>query len=143
MENELEDSCSIFSLTENLSNSYVDTSKLLSFFPPESSREIGMSNFKSKRKHTPTILINPIAHKNSLQNTVVTNNARSRWRQAALKAKLLCDPWVEFKLESYPAENAIRHRYNAIKKEWIKDECKVKMENTQFAKGAMRACFRL
>ena len=66
-----------------------------------------------------------------------------RWKNAALKIKLLKDPWSEFKIENYPVENVIRHRYNPIKKKWNKDECLVKMENKQFANGAMRSCFRL
>ena len=59
------------------------------------------------------------------------------------KLKKLKDPWAQFKLEEYEQETVIRHRYNPVKKEWIKDENVVKMQPKQFANGAMRSCFRL
>ena len=129
----------IFSLTENLSNSYVDASKLLSYFPVDSA-SIGMENFRQKKQqHSPPNKLQMPPH---LQKSVLSP-ARLRWRSAAYKVKLMNDPWAEFKIDSYCTETAVRHRYNAIKKEWIQDECTVKIEDKQFANGAMRACFRL
>ncbi|CAF0909096.1 unnamed protein product [Brachionus calyciflorus] len=116
----------IFPLTENLSSSFVDTSKLLTYVAQ--SHPIGMSNFRTKKQIR-------------VENT--PNLAKYRWQMAAHKLKKLKDPWAEFHIDDYPCETVIRHRYNAIKKDWIKDECKVKIENKQFANGAMRACFRL
>lgn len=138
-----DDHCMISPLTENLSSSYVDPNKLISFDlgdqPP-----VGMANFKSKSKLSKSNLGSKSATKLS---DLVPNErqalARQRWKTAALKLKLVKDPWYEFRIDSYPVETVIRHRYNPIKKEWKKDECLVKMENKQFANGAMRACFRL
>ena len=149
------ESWSIFPITDNLSSSYVDTNKLLL---DESYREskypIGMGNFRSKSSFGSTsvktqnsILNNRLVGNYSLPNSYKHNDSKSvarlRWRLAASKVKFLNDPWCDFKIDLYPAEVAIRHRYNAIKKQWIKDECIVKMEPKQFANGAMRACFRL
>jgi hypothetical protein len=42
----------IFSLTENLTNSYVDKNNLLSYYSnEETNNPIGMDNFHSKQKH--------------------------------------------------------------------------------------------
>jgi hypothetical protein len=112
----------IASLVENLDHlKTVDTSLLIkpndeSHFP------IGMKNFKSKIKHN-----------RSWSNFAVSSNVldskenkssliRKRWQRAAMKIKLLKDPWYEFKIESYPVEFVTRHRYNPIKKEWKKDK---------------------
>ncbi len=70
-------------------------------------------------------------------------NARSRWQAAARKIKFTKDPWAEFKIDEYPIENVIRHRYDPVKKEWHTDDCVVRMESKPFAHGNMRACFRL
>lgn len=52
------------------------------------------------------------------------------WQSALKKAKSLPDPWEEFHIDdSYPTEIAIRHRYNALKKNWVQDEVRVKMES--------------
>lgn len=52
------------------------------------------------------------------------------WQSALKKAKNLPDPWEEFHIDdSYPTEIAIRHRYNALKKNWVQDEVRVKMES--------------
>ena len=125
----------IFSLTENLSNSYVDPSNLVTYVSSQV-HPIGMENFRQKKKQVQKSQSVPVP-KNSVRL------ARHRWHMAAAKLKRLKDPWTEFDLNKYPTEIVIRHRYNAIKKEWIKDECKVKIEDKKFANGAMRACFRL
>jgi elongation factor 2 kinase len=62
---------------------------------------------------------------------------------AARKVRSINDPWAEFKIDKIKTENAIRHRYNSIRKKWVQDSCKVKIENEKFASGAMRDCFRL
>jgi hypothetical protein len=117
-----------------------------------------MRNFKSKKAENlnplfalksssgnpaSRVLLNPIG--GPLSSTVPTTAsiARMRWRSAALRVKQLGDPWTEFQIDAYPAEHCIRHRYNAIKKEWVQDECVVKIEPKQFACGAMRGCFRM
>jgi len=126
----------IFSLTENLSSSFVDANKLLIYYPNET--DVGMDNFRQKKRvTTPPKIVPPHLQKQTL------SPARLRWKRAAFQVRQIHDPWNEFKIESYETEVAVRHRYNAIKKEWIKDECTVKIEPNQFANGAMRACFRL
>lgn len=66
------------------------------------------------------------------------------WKIALKKAKSLPDPWEKFHIDdSCPTEVAIRHRYNALKKNWLQDEVRVKMELLPFDQGAMRECFRL
>ena len=51
------------------------------------------------------------------------------WKDAIKKAQVLPDPWEKFHIdESCPVEVAIRHRYNVLKKHWVKDEVRVKME---------------
>jgi hypothetical protein len=154
--------CSLSALTENITNSFVDTSKLLSYMAQDQSN-IGMNNFKSKKpvnwnplfnntgaaKWTPAgnttrVLLNPIGALSSSAPTTTVNKARERWRTAAKQVRLLKDPWAaEFPIDSYPTEQCIRHRYNAIKKIWVQDECVVKIDPKQFACGAMRGCFRL
>lgn len=66
------------------------------------------------------------------------------WKNALRKAQSLPDPWEKFHIDdSCPTEVAIRHRYNALKKSWVKDEVRIKMELLPFDQGAMRECFRL
>lgn len=51
------------------------------------------------------------------------------WKEALKKAQIMPDPWEQFHIdESCPMELAIRHRYNVLKKHWVKDEVRVKME---------------
>jgi hypothetical protein len=134
---------SIFPITDNLSSSLeINIDKLIYYDAYKENRNpIGMSNFSNKLNRS---VSEPV--KNTLYNhinCVATSPAILHWRSAVSKVKFMIDPWCEFKLHKYPAERAIRHRYNAIKKQWIKDECIVKMEPEQFSNGAMRACFRL
>jgi hypothetical protein len=127
-------------LTADLSNINVDpsslvTSKAQNLYP------VGMENFRSKNSKS-----SPKTEINTSQTIEVSGSspaARLRWKTAAMKIKLIKDPWHEFHIEKYPVETVIRHRYNPVKKAWSKDQCVVKMETKQFANGAMRACFRL
>lgn len=51
------------------------------------------------------------------------------WHKALKKAQCMPDPWEKFHIDdSCPTEVAIRHRYNAVKKNWVRDEVRVKME---------------
>ena len=51
------------------------------------------------------------------------------WQNALKKAQSLPDPWEKFHIDdSCPTEVAIRHRYNALKKNWVQDEVRVKIE---------------
>ena len=51
------------------------------------------------------------------------------WQNALKKAKSLPDPWEKFHIDdSCLTEVAIRHRYNALKKNWVQDEVRIKME---------------
>ena len=51
------------------------------------------------------------------------------WQNALKKAQCMPDPWEKFHIDdSCPTEVAIRHRYNALKKNWVKDEVRIKME---------------
>eukprot|EP00914_Ancora_sagittata_P024081 GHVO01047919.1.p1 GENE.GHVO01047919.1~~GHVO01047919.1.p1 ORF type:complete len:716 (-),score=143.89 GHVO01047919.1:798-2945(-) len=69
--------------------------------------------------------------------------ARSYWQRAYRKIRQMKDPWIDHHIEKCPRETAIRHRYNALKKKWSKDEVEIKMEDKPFDRGAMRACYRL
>lgn len=71
------------------------------------------------------------------------NNAQRNWINAIKKARHMDDPWEQFHLDEYPVEKCFRHRYNALRKAWLTDEVRVKMEKKPFNKGAMRECFRL
>ncbi|XP_038064162.1 eukaryotic elongation factor 2 kinase-like isoform X2 [Patiria miniata] len=68
---------------------------------------------------------------------------RKKWKHAIMKAQSVADPWLQFHLEDYPTETAVRHRYSAGTNKWIIDNVKVKVAKESFARGAMRQCFRL
>ncbi|XP_071796451.1 eukaryotic elongation factor 2 kinase-like isoform X2 [Asterias amurensis] len=68
---------------------------------------------------------------------------RKKWKHAIKKAQSVKDPWLEFHLENYLTETAVRHRYSAGTNKWVIDNVKVKMAKESFARGAMRECFRL
>jgi len=56
------------------------------------------------------------------------NRAQRNWLNAIRKARHMDDPWEQFHLDDYPVESCFRHRYNALKKAWLTDEVRVKME---------------
>lgn len=85
----------------------------------------------SKRKREPSV--SSLTHKHAVQ----------LWRHALMKARIHTDPWEKFHLEDSMTETAHRHRYNALKKEWMVDEVSVKMQKEPFAHGAMRECYRI
>ena len=91
---------------------------------------MGMS---SKRKREPSTSSAVSHHKQAVQN----------WRHALMKARSHVDPWEKFHLAECATEKAHRHRYNALKKEWVIDEVNVKMQAESFAHGAMRECYRI
>ncbi len=56
------------------------------------------------------------------------------WKGAIVKAKEAKDPWAKYKIpELCPTEKAIRYRYNALEKKWVRDEIEVKMQNEVLA----------
>ncbi|XP_068100719.1 eukaryotic elongation factor 2 kinase isoform X2 [Hyperolius riggenbachi] len=67
---------------------------------------------------------------------------REAWKHAIQKAKQMPDPWAQFHLEDIETETAIRHRYSAVKGEWVQDEVLIKMASQAFGRGAMRECYR-
>jgi len=71
------------------------------------------------------------------------SRGQRNWRRALRLIKNRGDPWEKFALNSRKQERGIRHRYNPVTMEWIKDECLVKIEKISFAHGAMRECFRM
>ncbi|VDN14969.1 unnamed protein product [Dibothriocephalus latus] len=76
----------------------------------------------------------------------ITHSGAKLWRSALRKIRsrdVVSDPWRDFDLKGTPTLPALRHRYSAIKKKWIKDDILVKLEQTPFDRGAMRECFRL
>lgn len=77
------------------------------------------------------------------QEPEATHRAKKNWRAAFTLIKNRGDPWEVFKLDKLPVENAVRHRYNALKKTWTKENVVVKMERKAFGNGAMRECFRM
>lgn len=56
------------------------------------------------------------------------NKAQRNWLNAIRKARHMDDPWEQFHLDDYPVEKCFRHRYNALRKAWLTDEVRVKME---------------
>uniref|UniRef100_A0A1I8FNV9 Alpha-type protein kinase domain-containing protein n=1 Tax=Macrostomum lignano TaxID=282301 RepID=A0A1I8FNV9_9PLAT len=84
--------------------------------------------------------------------TVSASHSVSRWHRRfvplAPSAELVFqnlknDVWRDMPVASIPEETAIRHRYNAHKRQWVHDTVRVKIEPTPFNRGAMRECFRL
>jgi hypothetical protein len=58
-----------------------------------------------------------------------SKHLHGHWKKAAEQTKHLSDPWQKFHIdENFPDEVGIRHRYNARKKTWVKDEVHVRME---------------
>ena len=60
--------------------------------------------------------------------------AQKNWLRAIKKARNMEDPWEEFHLDEYPTETCIRHRYSALKKAWVTDHMRVKMETKVITK---------
>ena len=52
---------------------------------------------------------------------------RKKWKHAIKKAQSVEDPWLQFHLEDYPTETAVRHRYSAGTNKWVIDNVKVKV----------------
>lgn len=80
----------------------------------------------------------PLKQTNSVNQEVAKDGKKTHpklqhhlsWQNALKKAKSLPDPWEKFHIDdSCPTEVAIRHRYNALKKNWVQDEVRVKMES--------------
>lgn len=59
---------------------------------------------------------------------VNVNKAQRNWINAIRKARHMDDPWEQFHLDDYKVETCLRHRYNALRKAWLTDEVRVKME---------------
>ena len=57
-----------------------------------------------------------------------TPSPKMNWLKAFKKIRTMNDPWAKYRIEDRPLETAERHRYNALKKQWFKDEIKVRME---------------
>lgn len=62
-----------------------------------------------------------------LQSPVVS--PIDRWKRAFRKIRCLKDPWADFHMEELPSEDVVRHRYSALKKQWVVDAASVKMEH--------------
>ena len=78
----------------------------------------------------------------------LTLRAETRGGRNWMKALTLAvgprkDPWANFELNELPVENAKRHKYNAVTKQWIQEDVVVKIDREAFDKGAMRECFRM
>uniref|UniRef100_A0A0X3Q1X7 Eukaryotic elongation factor 2 kinase n=1 Tax=Schistocephalus solidus TaxID=70667 RepID=A0A0X3Q1X7_SCHSO len=91
--------------------------------------------------------LRPISANTTTQSVELHGSLGARlWRSALHKIRsrdVVFDPWRDFDLEGTPTLPALRHRYSAIKKKWIKDDILVKIEQSPFDRGAMRECFRL
>eukprot|EP00439_Symbiodinium_sp_Y106_P059109 s3446_g8.t1 len=68
---------------------------------------------------------------------------RQRWRQAAVKALQLPDPWQSYSLKQLPLEHAQRRRWDPARKAWVTSDVLVRFEKEPFAKGSMRVCHRM
>lgn len=51
-----------------------------------------------------------------------------KWRRCVRRVLTLDDPWEKFRIIDYPTEECLRHRYSSLKKKWVVDKCRVKME---------------
>ena len=71
---------------------------------------------------------NNIEKKNAFQMPECLSPGRRNWLKALNLIRNMSDPWEKFKIEKLPTETALRHRYNALKKQWKVDEVTVKME---------------
>lgn len=68
---------------------------------------------------------------------------KTNWNRALKLIKDRGDPWEKFHFEEMKEEKGIRKRYNPISREWVEDECVVKIDSHPFANGAMRECYRM
>ena len=51
------------------------------------------------------------------------------WKGAVIKAKEAKDPWAKYRIsESCKTEKALRYRYNALEKKWVRDGIEIKMQ---------------
>ena len=51
------------------------------------------------------------------------------WKGAVIKAKEAKDPWAKYKIaEGCKTERAVRYRYNALEKKWVRDNIEIKMQ---------------
>jgi elongation factor 2 kinase len=53
------------------------------------------------------------------------------------------DPWAIHGIGDLEEEECTRYRYSSIRKKWVTDTVRIKMESESFARGAMRLCYRL
>ena len=58
----------------------------------------------------------------------VSGSPKGNWFKALKKAQYLDDPWEAFHIETIAVEHAVRHRYNALSKQWKVDDVLVKVE---------------
>lgn len=58
----------------------------------------------------------------------LSSSPKISWMQAVRKIKQLKDPWEQYHILDQPSETAVRHRYNALKKQWVTDKVEVKVE---------------
>ncbi|VEL36342.1 unnamed protein product, partial [Protopolystoma xenopodis] len=87
--------------------------------------------------------ITPITPTNVRSSVSHESHGYKLWKYAFKRLRSVdLDPWNDFTL-GLPEIPAIRHRYSAIKKKWLHDNIKVKLEARSFDHGAMRECFRM
>ena len=58
-----------------------------------------------------------------------TPSPKMNWLKAFSKIKTMNDPWAKHRIDKQKKENAVRHRYNALTKKWIKDTITVRVED--------------
>ena len=73
----------------------------------------------------------------------VQQSLREKIRRAAATAIEQEDVWAKHNIQSIPAERAVRHIYNPLTRQFVKDETIVKIEKEPFTHGAMRHCYRM
>ena len=84
----------------------------------------------NKKKENEAINKNGISENGTVkQSAWESPRIKGLWKRALKKAKSIEDPWEKFHIAELPTENVIRHRYSALRKKWVLDECQVKMEN--------------
>lgn len=82
-------------------------------------------------------------HTSNNSNNNLSSSPRLNWIHALKLIKSLKDPWERFHIVDLESEFAVRHRYHALRKQWITDRVEVKMEREPFDRGAMRCCYRI
>ena len=79
----------------------------------------------------------------SVRSDIDEESSRSRWQRALKQVGKKVDVWAKYEISKRPTELCVRWDYDAVSDQWVSTETLCKMEDTSFAEGAMRECFRM